>query len=243
MPLTSHLDHLTATVSQVRQLPHVLADLAHLPPGDSGEAEAAALDALNVRRDGTTQDPTAKPTDALEEAIRAAAEPAARSFRGIAHALVARLDHLAGRGVRRPDSVLPSDFNGRVICPTRGDNPHAPPTAWGDYVALKEGHPLKVRLRKEDAYEHEGHALAFMGRAITGEAGSRPLPWLPIAEAIKGTLSLSTPQKTSRAEQKARKQTEQDARREAWEDSKSAHVKRLEAEIAELKAQRAVGAA
>src|SRR5690348_7030338 len=100
-PLSTHLARLTETVAQAHKLPNILADFAHLPPGGSDEAEAhalaAALDALNVHRDGTTQDPTAGPADVLAEALRSAAEPAALSLRSAARAILVRLDHLAAR--------------------------------------------------------------------------------------------------------------------------------------------------
>jgi hypothetical protein len=251
--LSTHLDLLTKTVNDVHRLPHVLADLAYLPPGghDQDEAQALArtLDALNIQRDGSSTDPTFNPAAALEESLRTSAQPAAQAFRKVGHSLLARLDRLAAQGVRPPDAIVPQDFGGKIDF-LKNDDHNLPLSAWGHYDALDQDHPIRAKLKREDAYEWEGKALVYLGPAITGDFGSKPLAWLPIGAAIRGTLHLSTPQRKSRQERADREKADQEKRQEAWEATKSPHERNLAAklaealkEITELKSRQTAGVA
>jgi hypothetical protein len=143
-----------------------------------------------------------------------------------------RLDRLAAQGVRPPDSIVPQDFGGKIEF-LKNDDHNLPLSAWGHYDALSEGHELRAKLKREDAYEWDGKPLVYLGRAISGDFGSKPLAWLPLGAAIKGTLTLSTPQRKSRKEREDQEKADQEKHRQAWEFSKSPHERNLEIKLAE----------
>lgn len=148
---------------------------------------------------------------------------------------MARLDRLATQGVRPPGSIIPQDFGGKIDYLSDIDHHHLPPTAWGEYDALPEGHVLRAKLKREDAYDHQGKAYVFLGRAISGDMGSRHLPWIPLDVVVKQTLSLSTPQKASRKAKADQDRADDDRRHQQWENSKTVHERNLEAQLAEAR--------
>jgi DNA-directed RNA polymerase specialized sigma54-like protein len=240
MNLSDHLSRLKTTVDTCLRLPHVFQDLANLPPGSNDEAEAQELldtfKAMNIHQDGTALDPTGVPAESFQTSLESGAQASKDAFQQMAYALLTRLDHLARRGIRPPGCVLATDFE-EIIFLTNADNPEGPRTAAGAYDSLDRQNPLVSRISREDCYQMNGKALIILGKARTGIDGPKPLPWLPAEECIKHTLSLSHPQKIARKAHQDQEEAERERRRQQWEDSKSPHVKRLEAQVAELQEQ------